>query len=232
MSAQDLGPLDWRVAIVDSGGRPTPEFQRRWNTQRGNNDLIGATLGSGAPPVSPTPSDSQQYIDISTTPFTLYTASGGTWHQTGVVSFTDLKDVPHSYTGASGKLVAVSGSGLVFRLLTSADIPLLTIGFILNSGAIGTNVGPELIAPRAGSFTQCKVVTKTSDATTDLTFKIKQNGTDIFTSDPTVVHNTAAGTVNTFTAFTSSPLSVAANDLFTIDVTSGTASWQVTVQLE
>lgn len=40
MSAADLGPLDWRMAITDASGRPTPEFQRRWATQRTNNGLI------------------------------------------------------------------------------------------------------------------------------------------------------------------------------------------------
>src|SRR5579859_3210003 len=38
---KDLGPLDCRTPIVDSAGRPSPEFQRRWQLQRGNNDLIG-----------------------------------------------------------------------------------------------------------------------------------------------------------------------------------------------
>ena len=40
MSAQDTGPLDWRIAITDKAGRPTPEFQRRWAIQRNNNGLI------------------------------------------------------------------------------------------------------------------------------------------------------------------------------------------------
>lgn len=37
---KDLGPLDWRVSIVDQAGKPSPEFQRRWNSQRSNNTLI------------------------------------------------------------------------------------------------------------------------------------------------------------------------------------------------
>ncbi len=40
-TAKDTGPLDWRIAIVDQTGRPTPEFQRRWSTQRDNNAKIG-----------------------------------------------------------------------------------------------------------------------------------------------------------------------------------------------
>lgn len=27
-----IGPMDWRIGITDKQGRPTPEFQRRWNS--------------------------------------------------------------------------------------------------------------------------------------------------------------------------------------------------------
>lgn len=59
----NLGPLDWRIAIVDKNGRPTPEFQRRWNTQRNVNTQL-ADLGSDANPVmdgSATPGVSSRY---------------------------------------------------------------------------------------------------------------------------------------------------------------------------
>jgi hypothetical protein len=108
----------------------------------------------------------------------------------------------------------------------------LVMGFVLGSGATGNNVGPILIASRAGHFTKCKVVIKASDPSNSLTFRIKQNGADIFASDPTLAAGTASGTVLTFTGLTSSPLTVAGDDLFTVDVTSGTAFWQVTIQLE
>lgn len=106
------------------------------------------------------------------------------------------------------------------------------LGFVLNTGATGTNVGPTLIAPRAGSFSKCKVVVKASDPSTDLTFTIKKNGTAIFSSSQTITHGASAGAITTITALTSVPLSVAADDLFTLDITSGTSTWQVTVQLE
>lgn len=108
----------------------------------------------------------------------------------------------------------------------------LVMGFVINNGAVGTNVGPILIASRAGTFTKCKVVIKASDSSTAMVFRIKRNGTDIFTSDPSLAAGTSSGTVLTFTGLTSSPLVVAADDLFTIDVTSGTPFWQITVQLE
>lgn len=84
MTAQDTGPLDWRIAIVDKAGRPTPEFQRRWAIQRTNNGLIGSvTLGSGVPSNTPPPADGAVYIDTSTDPFTEYVGFDGTWHQVG-----------------------------------------------------------------------------------------------------------------------------------------------------
>lgn len=108
----------------------------------------------------------------------------------------------------------------------------MVIGFIMNSGATGTNVGPTLIAPRAGKVTKCKIVVHAADPSTDLTIKIKKNGTDVFSADPTVTHGSAVGTIVTSTSLTSSPLSIAADDLFTIDVSSGTSAWQFTAQLE
>jgi hypothetical protein len=127
-----------------------------------------------------------------------------------------------------------------FRALTAGDLPSsggpsttpLAIGFIITIGTTGTDVGPILLAPRAGTLSKCVIVTKVSDPSTALTIKVKQNGTDVFSIDPTVAAGTASGTVNTFTALASSPLSVAANDVFTLDITSGTATWQATVQLE
>lgn len=108
----------------------------------------------------------------------------------------------------------------------------MVIGFVIATGATGTNVGPELLAFRPGFVTKCKIVVKASDASTDLTIVIKQNGTSVFTSNPTVTHGSSAGSVFTFTALTSSPLAVNADDVFTIDITSGTSSWQFTAQLE
>lgn len=233
MAAKDLGPLDWRTAIVDAQGRPTAEFQRRWDTQRGNNALIGAlTIGEGPP--TGTPADGDQFVDASTDPFTYFVGDNGEWHQVGAVAFTDLTDTPDDYAGAGGQLVAVKAddTGLEFRTLASADVPLLVVGFILNTGATGTNVGPQLVAPRAGGFTKCKVVTKASDPAVPLTFRIRKNGTSIFSTNPTLAAATAPGTLNTFAGLIVSPLPVAADDLFTIDVTSGSAAWQATIQLE
>lgn len=261
---QDTGPLDWRIAIVDKAGRPTQEFQRRWSTQRSNNSLIGGvTFGSGPP--TTTPGDGDEYIDTSTTPYTLYTGNGGSWHKVGPTEFTELSDTPASYTGKSKQLVRVNtgetalefhpeafldladtpstytGSGLkIVRVNTGATAlefvdpttPLSAVGFVVLTGATGTNVGPMLLAPKAGSLVRCTVITKTSDPTTALTFTIKKNGSTIFTSSPTITAATSPGTVSTFTTLTTNPLPVALNDVFTLDITSGTSSWTATIQLE
>lgn len=109
MAAKDTGPLDWRIAIVDKSGRPTQEFQRRWATQRNNNALIGAvTLGLGAP--TGTPDDGAEYVDTSTTPFTVYFGKDGTWHKADVTKFIELTDVPSSYVGNSKKLLRVKST--------------------------------------------------------------------------------------------------------------------------
>lgn len=132
-------------------------------------------------------------------------------------------------SGASGNLAKFDANGNV----TDSGAALGPIvGFIIGDGTAGTNVGPMLAATRNGTVSKCVIVVKASDASTVLTFKIKQNGTDVFSSDPTVAAATASGTVSTVTALTSTPLTVAANDVFSIDITSGTSSWKFTAQLE
>lgn len=138
MVAKDTGPLDWRIALVDSAGRPTPEFQRRWATQRQNNGLIGGVvLGSGTP--TGTPSDGDEYVNISTTPFTVFIGSGGSWHKAGAVIFTDLTDVPHTYTGKGLALVRVKSTtdGVEFATQSSMLDTLGTVapGNLLQRGA-------------------------------------------------------------------------------------------------
>jgi hypothetical protein len=108
----------------------------------------------------------------------------------------------------------------------------VVIGFVINNGAAGNNVGPMLQPTRAGTISKCAIVTKASDGTTGLTFRIKQNGVDVFSVDPSVAAGTSAGTTSSSTSLTSSPLSVAVSDVFQIDITSGTPNWQFTAQLE
>lgn len=101
----DVGPLDWRVSITDKSGRPSPEFQRRWNTNRNNTTLIGTiTFGSG-PPTSTPQQDGAEYADISSDPIAIYVAQNGTWHTTQPVS--------HSPTATASDVV-VAGTAKTF----------------------------------------------------------------------------------------------------------------------
>lgn len=106
------------------------------------------------------------------------------------------------------------------------------IGFVVNNATVGSNVAAMLVAPHSGSVSKCVIVTKASDLGTNLIFRIKQNGTDVFSSDPSIAAGTASGTVSTSVSLTSSPLAVAAGDVFQIDIVSGTSNWQFTAQLE
>lgn len=107
----------------------------------------------------------------------------------------------------------------------------LTVGFSVIAGSVGNDVAPMLVAPRSATVSRCVVVVKASDATTALTFRINKNGADVFSTDPTMAANTASGTVTTFTSVASAPLLVNLNDVFTLDITSGTSNWQFTAIL-
>lgn len=141
MAAEDTGPLDWRIPITDKTGRPTPEFQRRWNTQRNNNALIGnITFGSGPPPNSPSPSNGAQYADVNEDPVTIYIGYDGVWEKAGVTDFTELDDVPNSYIGKGDYVVTVNATadGLTFKnpatLIPSAANPSAVAGPTANNG--------------------------------------------------------------------------------------------------
>lgn len=134
MTAKDIGPLTWNSAITDGQGRPTPEFQRRWNTQRTNNALIGSvSFGSGPP--SGMPSDGALYVDTSVTPMVLYIGDSGSYHVLGVQAFTDLSDVPHSYTGLGHELVRVNAGATGLEFFVPTANPTAVAGDIAVNGS-------------------------------------------------------------------------------------------------
>lgn len=157
----------------------------------------------------------QQLSSVTAYPFTPTGLVGWSW-------------TPNGTAGSGG-----SGTGPTTTPTPTGSNQLPeVIGFVIASGTAGTNVGPMLAASRAGAVTKCVVTVKASDPSTNLTFRIKQNGADVFSTDPTVTHGTASGTVLTFTALTSSPLLIAQNDVFSIDITGGSSAWQFSTQLE
>lgn len=120
----------------------------------------------------------------------------------------------------------------VVRNVSAYYTPGLVVGFGILSATTGNNIAGGVIAPRAASLSECKVLINKSDSSAALTIRIKQNGTDIFSADPTFTAGTTPGTLFTFTNLTASPLLVAVDDVFTIDVVSGTSSWAFTAQVE
>lgn len=121
----------------------------------------------------------------------------------------------------------------------AALTPQTVIGFIINDGTAGTNVGPMLPAAQMGVANSCVLLVKASDPSVALTFDILQNvapaytgGVSVFAAPNTVAAGTAQGTVITFTNLTSVPLNIGAGDQFTINITSGSSAWVFTVQLE
>jgi hypothetical protein len=106
------------------------------------------------------------------------------------------------------------------------------IGFVINTGATGTNVGPMLPAPYDGTANIVTVVVKASDPDTPLSFRINQNGTDIFVTDPSIPAGTTSGMIFGYADETEQPLAVNYNDIFTIDILTGSSSWEFTAVLE
>jgi len=107
----------------------------------------------------------------------------------------------------------------------------LVIGFIINNGSAGVNIGPMLPAPRSGSLTRCVVVVKAPGGA-DLIFTIRRDNVAIFDAPVTVPASAAGGDLLEFTNFTTVPFPVALDDIFSIDITQGSAAWKCTVQLE
>jgi hypothetical protein len=133
--------------------------------------------------------------------------------------------VPAPSAGDADALKYLSAAG------TFSTAPI-TASFYVNSASTATGVAVAL-SPRAGSFTKCKVLVKASDALTALQLRIKKNGVDIFSSDPTVTANTASGTVVSLTSsLSSNPTTVAQDDVLQLDILQGTSSWVFVVQLE
>jgi hypothetical protein len=128
----DPGPLDWRVSIVDKAGRPSPEFQRRWNTNRDNTAQIGTvTFGSGAP--TGVPDDGAVYVDTSVSPAIVYYGDGGTW--------LVATPTPGDPTATAG---ATANDGTASTFMRSDASPAVQIG---------TTAEPGLLQPDGTTIT-------------------------------------------------------------------------------
>lgn len=157
---KNIGPLDWRVPIVNTLGQPTAEFQRRWNTQRDNNELITVIiLGDGVPVIDdPEAIEGTGYIDTSTDPYTFWIAFEDDWHKVGPSDFTDLLDTPNDYTGFADNLVQVNPTedGLDFVALADlTDDPTAVASDVAVNGTADTFMRSDAApAVQVGSDTQ------------------------------------------------------------------------------
>jgi hypothetical protein len=100
----------------------------------------------------------------------------------GASKYTELTDVPQSFTGDAGKLVAVNSaeSGLEHRILTATDIPNLS----------ASKITSDLINP-------ARLATGTANNTTylrgDQTWQAISSGATVQTNPPTATTNATLG---------------------------------------
>lgn len=191
-TTKDTGPLDWRIAITDSAGRPTPAFQRQWNTQRNNNNQIGSVTIASAPPGSTTGSVGDLYVDETNTPATMYAWDGTKWEVVTTTKFTQLTDTPHSYSGTGLEVVRVNSGATGLEFVTQAaalDSIASTQGDILYRSATGWTA---LTPGTSGLFL------KTNGASANPTWASVPAG--VTAANPTATIGTTAvnGTATTF----------------------------------
>lgn len=129
------------------------------------------------------------------------------------------------WDGTEWQLIGGSGGG-------GTDVLVVGFGFGPYSVVVQNDAGVMLLAAKTGTVSRCAIIINASDPTTDLTFRIMQNGVNVFSSNPTLTHGSASGTKVISTALTSSPLTVTQDDKFQIDILAGSNQWQFTAQLE
>jgi hypothetical protein len=102
----------------------------------------------------------------------------------------------------------------------------LTAIWVVPAGSAKTaiSVGPVLIVPYQATFTRARIIVKVTDTANALTIVICKNGVSAFTMTiPAASTGLQTATPN---------LTVSADDLLTLNITAGSATWDFTLQLE
>ncbi|HEY1804955.1 MAG TPA: hypothetical protein VGG45_10795 [Terracidiphilus sp.] len=141
-------------------------------------------------------------------------------------------DLPVATTSALGAVKpdgsTITVSAGVISATSSSGKPSVT--FSIATGAAASPAAPYVLAPVAGTVSNCYFTTLTSDSGTNLVFNLKKNGTSVLSgSSATVTAGTSGGTVSTF-SLTSGTISVSQSDKWELDITTGTSNWTGTVQ--
>lgn len=91
-------------------------------------------------------------------------------------------------------------------------------------GSVTGRIGLLRPAPYGGTLNSCTYTPSTADASTDLVFNVKYNGTSILSgSSATITHGATLGTAVSLTL--TGPITITALQNFELDGTSGTSSW-------
>ncbi len=144
-----------------------------------------------------------------------------------VAYITGLQIATVSSTGVvqpDGNTISINSVGLI-------STPA-TISFYLNTGNIASPAAWVLADRTSNVITKCAVYITASDNTTNLTFDVTKNSISVFTAPINVLANTTPGNIYTFSTLTPNPLPINQNDIFKLNITSGTSNWQGAIQLE
>lgn len=151
----DTGPLDWRIGIVDKAGRPTPEFQRRWNSQRNNNTLISNSIGVFSGIIATTALSGERAVAVNASNQIIYpnitiladgqgiigiTTSAISAGGSGQVQMSGIMNEP-SWSWTPGKVIWVTNNGVL------SQVPPPTGKWILQIG-VATLTNQILIDPK------------------------------------------------------------------------------------
>lgn len=221
------------------------DYDDSWQTPAAS----GVTSVTGVPPIASTggttPAISLQNsasVDITAalgTDTKFFTASGSAATNGHVITGDAQGGITDSGTALTSLVptsrtisttLPLAGGGDLSANRTLLLNPLVEFG--INSGIVANPATLIDTTRQAGQVTSCQIIITASDPSTALTFKIFQNGVDVFSADPTVAAGTASGTVVNYTSLTSSPLSVAAGDKFYMQITSGSSAWQFIARLQ